>query len=207
MRFVLVHGWGFGPSIFDPLIAELPQQAEIARVDLGFLGDEPHLPGWEDDAVAIGHSLGVMWLLKARPSSFRALVSIQGFDCFSSYVRSAKIAAMRKSLENDPYGLMQIFWRSCGTADVAPPDRLNQARLEEGLDWLMNWDETAVRQALTCPILALASKDDPIVPAKMSEVIWGERLKWSADAGHCLPLRHPAWCAEKITEFAAALPA
>ena len=45
------------------------------------------------------------------------------------------------------------------------------ARLDEGLDWLMHWDARRAKQALTCPVLALAARDDPIVPPAMSEAM------------------------------------
>jgi pimeloyl-[acyl-carrier protein] methyl ester esterase len=56
-------------------------------------------------------------------------------------------------------------------------------------------------------VLALAARDDAIVPPAMSQSIWRERLIWSPDGGHVLPLRHPQWCARHVLEFANSLPA
>ena len=52
--------------------------------------------------------------------------------------------------------------------------------------------------------LALASRDDPIVPLAMSQAIWNE-IVWSEDGSHVLPLRHPRWCARHVLEFGDAL--
>ncbi|MEG6509214.1 alpha/beta fold hydrolase [Methyloligella sp. 2.7D] len=205
MRFVLVHGWGFHPGIFDPLIAHLPDDAEVSRVDLGFVagGGQALSPSdeWPQDAIAVGHSLGVLWLLHERRRNFRGLVSLQGFDRFAAHVGMARVRSMQKALSRDPLSLMQMFWQSCGVPDFAPAEALRQERLAEGLDWLMQWEETEARESLKAPVLALASKDDPIVPQAMSDAIWGDAVVWSAEAGHALPLRHPKWCAEKILEF------
>ncbi|MFD0987683.1 alpha/beta fold hydrolase [Methyloligella solikamskensis] len=205
MHFVLVHGWGFHPGIFDALAERL--EGDVTRVDLGFVSggpDEALGPSdtWPEEAIAIGHSLGVLWLLHERPDSFRALVSLQGFDAFASHIGRAKVAGMRKALKRDPYGLMRMFWKSCGAEPFVAEDALNVDRLGEGLDWLMEWDASAAREAMKAPILPLASRDDPIVPEAMSAAIWRDPVEWADLSGHLLPARHPEWCAERIMGFA-----
>lgn len=205
MQFVLVHGWGFHPGIFDALADRL--EGGVTRVDLGFVSGGPQnavgpSESWPAEAVAIGHSLGILWLLHERPDSFRALVSLQGFDAFASHIGRAKVAGMRKALKRDPHGLMRLFWTSSGMAPFAPEAALDIPRLEEGLDWLMEWEASAVSARLARPVLPLASRDDPIVPAEMSAAIWGDAVEWSAPCGHLLPARHPDWCADRIMRFA-----
>ena len=119
---------------------------------------------WPDDAIAVGHSLGVLWLLKQGEGRFKALVSIQGFDRFCPHVPPSRVAALKRGLERDPAGTMQAFWRSCGAPGFALPEALNVARLDEGLDWLMHWDAREAKEKLECPMLALAARDDAIVP-------------------------------------------
>ena len=87
------------------------------------------------------------------------------------------------------------------------PEALNVARLDEGLDWLMHWDARKAKDELQCPVLALAARDDAIVPPSMSETIWHDAgLTWSPDGGHVLPVSHPHWFARHVVEFARALP-
>jgi pimeloyl-[acyl-carrier protein] methyl ester esterase len=207
MHVVFVHGWGFNAGIWSPLAARLPD-AEITRVDLGFVSGAPASSAvWPEDSIAVGHSLGLLWLLREGRGRFKALVSIQGFDRFCPHVRPARVAGLKRSLARDPEGTMQAFWRSCGAPDFAGPERLNVARLDEGLDWLMHWDAEAAKKKLQCPILTLAARDDAIVPPAMSEAVWGEQnLIWSPDGGHVLPLTHPDWCARHVAEFAHSLP-
>ena len=206
MRLVLVHGWGFHGGIFADFIGHL-EGAEVTLVDLGFVAGGPKgASEWPEDAIAVGHSLGLLWLLERGRSRYRALVSIQGFDCFSCHVAPSRLAALKRGLEREPAGTLQAFWRSCGASGFALPEALNVAKLDEGLDWLMTWDATKARKELACPVLALASRDDAIVPPSMSEAIWGENIIWSPDGGHVLPLKHPRWCARHALEFAHTLP-
>ena len=206
MHFVLVHGWGFHAGIWAEMAKRLPGVG-ITLIDLGFVGGGPaSATDWPEDAVAVGHSLGVLWLLK-QGRSFKGLISIQGFDRFCPHVPHSRVAALKRGLARDPYGTMQAFWRSCGTPDFAPPEALDIPRLGEGLDWLMHWEAEDAKQTLHCPVLALAARDDAIVPPAMTEAIWQERrIVWSPDGGHVLPLRHPDWCARHVLEFAHSLP-
>ena len=59
---------------------------------------------------------------------------------------------------------------------------------------------------LACPTLALAARDDAVVPQAMSEAIWGsDTIRWSETGGHVLPLKRPQWCARHVFDFAHAL--
>jgi pimeloyl-[acyl-carrier protein] methyl ester esterase len=207
MHFVLVHGWGFHAGIWADVIGHLGG-AEVTLVDLGFVAGGPKGEvEWPADSIAIGHSLGLLWLLERGHGRFRALVSVQGFDCFSCHIAPSRIAGLRRGLARNPGETLQAFWRACGASGFAWPDALNAARLDEGLDWLMHWDARAAKAALDCPVLALAARDDVIVPASMTEAIWSETgILWSPDGGHVLPLKHPLWCARHVLEFADALP-
>lgn len=209
MQFVFVHGWGFNGRLWADLATHLPE-AKISHVDLGFVAGGPEAQaGWPDDAddaIAIGHSLGVLWLLKQK-RRFKALVSVQGFDRYCPHVPPVRVAALKRGLARNAQETLGAFWRSCGAPDFASSGALNVARLDEGLDWLMHWDAEGAKKSVRCPILTLAARDDVIVPPAMSEAVWGaETIHWSPDGGHVLPLRHPEWCARHVREFAQSLP-
>jgi pimeloyl-[acyl-carrier protein] methyl ester esterase len=210
MHFVFVHGWGFNAAIWRDLTRYM-RTSEVSYVDLGFVAGGPKAAiTWPSDAIAVGHSLGVLWLLhrageEGRPP-FRGLVSIQGFDRFCPHIPPSRVAGMRRDLHRDPSQTLEAFWRGCGTEPFASPEALNVARLDEGLGWLMDWDETKARAELACPTLALAARDDAVVPAAMSEAIWrSDTILWSDTGGHVLPLQHPEWCANHVLDFAHAL--
>ena len=210
MHFVLVHGWGFNPSIWRDVIRNTGN-AEVTLIDLGFISGGPKATTtWPSDSIAVGHSLGLLWLLhraaEEGAAPFRGLISIQGFDRFCPHIPPSRVAGMRRGLRRDAVQTLEAFWRGCGTTPFASPESLNVERLDEGLGWLMDWDESKARAALTCPTLAIAARDDAIVPAATSEVIWGsDTIRWSDTGGHVLPLEHPEWCANHVLDFAHAL--
>lgn len=204
---MLVHGWGFHAGLWRELVGHLPN-AEITLVDLGFVRGGPRgAKSWPDNAIAIGHSLGAMWLLHEAASGtnpgFRGLISIQGFDRFCPHVPPAKIIAMRRGLRREPAATLTTFWRSCGTEPFAAADALDVERLDQGLGWLLDWDMSVTRSSLACPSLALAARNDAIVPPAMSAAIWDSSiLHWSQSGGHVLPLQEPQWCANHVLDFA-----
>jgi pimeloyl-[acyl-carrier protein] methyl ester esterase len=210
MHFVFVHGWGFNPAIWRDVIGNI-ENAEITLIDLGFLSAGPKdAPTWPSDAVAVGHSLGLLWLLrragKEERPFFRGLVSIQGFDRFCPHIPPSRVAGMRRGLRRDAGQILHAFWRGCGTEPSASPEALNVERLDEGLGWLTDWDESKTKAKLACPTLALAARDDAIVPQAMSAAIWGsDTIRWTDTGGHVLPLKHPQWCAGHVLNFAHAL--
>ncbi|MDJ0514617.1 MAG: alpha/beta fold hydrolase [Methyloceanibacter sp.] len=204
MRFVLVHGWGFNSSIWGPLIAQLGE-AETTVLDLGFVGraNGSEIGEWPENAIAVGHSLGVLWLLRRGGGRFRGLVSIQGFDRYCPHIPKSRVVALKRGIDRDPASTMEAFWASCGAPGFAPSSDLNADRLRDGLDWLIQWDAEDARKSLRCPILSLATRDDVIVPPAMTEVIWGkDNVVWRPEGGHVLPWKSPEWCAAHVVEFA-----
>jgi pimeloyl-[acyl-carrier protein] methyl ester esterase len=210
MHFVFVHGWGFNATIWRDLTGYM-RNSEVSLVDLGFIAGGPKATTtWPSDAIAVGHSLGVLWLLhragEEGRAPFRAVVSIQGFDRFCPHIPQSRVAGMRRGLRRDAYQTVETFWRGCCTEPFAPPESLNVERLDEGLGWLLDWDESKARAELFCPTLALAARDDAVVAQAMSEAIWGaDNIRWSETGGHVLPLKQPQWCANYVLDFAHAL--
>ena len=151
MDVVFVHGWGFDASVWSALVSKL-QNIRAHTIDLGFFQkSDDTAPALPDNAIYIGHSLGVMWLLGNMPQSLRGFISINGFDCFKDHVPPATVLAMQKQLKRNPETLMHDFWANC----AAPPPRIapydfNMERLHEGLEWLKSWDESAALRTLSC---------------------------------------------------------
>ncbi len=201
MTPVFVHGWGFGPSVWDGVRARLPDPG--LAVDLGFFGPEvlPALPA--GPLLAVGHSYGVLWLLKRRPFAWAGLVSVNGFARFpeaSDYpgVPARQLARMIQRFGQDGAAVTADFMRRIGHA---PPafEAADTQRLGEALQNLADWDE---RGAQAGPVLALAGGADPLVTEAMSRAAWGGGLRLLPQAGHLLPLTDPDWCAEMIGAFA-----
>ena len=144
---VFVHGWGFHNGIWHG-VADRLQQYEVHHVELGFLRNTPmSAVALPSNAVCIGHSFGLMWLLKHGPKPMVGLLSVAGFDCFHAHIGTRQIEAMRRGLERDPIEQMERFWQSCGTSNFIEREHYDVAALQGGLGWLASWDERAALRA------------------------------------------------------------
>ncbi len=206
---VFVHGWGFDARLWDSVRSKLAD-FDCDCVDLGFSGKPKgaHTDG-ERQTVAVGHSLGLLWLLHERPFRWRALVSVSGIPRFTKApgyrqgVDSRVLDATIARFAGKPMATVRDFLHYCG-CDAAPAN-IDPARLGEGLRWLRDWDARAALAAEPGPVLALYSMDDAVVPKALSEGIFAARpntrLAAAPDGGHALPLTRPDWCASQIREF------
>ncbi|OIQ87270.1 alpha/beta hydrolase family protein [mine drainage metagenome] len=205
---LFVHGWGFDAGFWQPLRQRLAGIPSVAW-DLGFHGAPARpLPPGDAPLVAVGHSFGLLWLLKERPLPWRSLVSINGFsrftraDDFPQGVAPRLLDRMAARLDQAPAAVYQDFMARCGmdvTAtggmESAATGGLDSARLAWGLSALANWDCRAAP-----PVdLALCGRQDPILPTAMSEALFAPALAKWRDGGHLLPLTDPDWCARQLT--------
>jgi len=200
---LLVHGWGFDASFWAPMRACLDGIETIAW-DLGYFGapSYPPLPSCRP-VVAVGHSLGLLWLLHKRPVAWRTLVSMNGFprfaagDDFSVGVPTRVLDRMIGRFAESPDKVYIDFMIRCGVA--APRTQgLDHQALAEGLKALRHWDGRSRMADLGPGGLALAGRNDPIVPADLTENGFdGMTIRWH-DAGHLLPMQAPKWCADHV---------
>ena len=198
---VLVHGWGFDTGFWTPRLEALPEFPSLS-VELG--SAERSWPA--GPLVAVGHSLGFLWLLRKRPFTWRALVAINGFprftegNGFAPAVAARTLERMISQFERQPRKVVDDFIARCGGA---PPETLDVEQLRRGLGWLRDWDQRQALENEKAPVLALAGRSDPIVPEAMSAAAFdgvaNVSLHWR-DGGHLLPRTDPVWCAERIRE-------
>lgn len=206
---LFVHGWGFDASVWSPLRATLKPDQDSMTWDLGYYGQPAQpVPPANRPVIAIGHSLGVLWLLHHRPLPWRALVSINGFPRFSKSadfpegVPSRLIERMLARLHDTPVEVHGDFLARCGLPAHHHPaaqstNPLDVDALADGLIALRDWDERAGTQI----DLALAGRADPIVSAAMTQASFtGQPIEWQ-DGGHLLPLTAPGWCADRLDHF------
>lgn len=218
VRLLFVHGWAFTPAFWEPVIGEL---ADIPShcLDLGFFGperlDAPHALA-NAPVVGVGHSLGLMWLLRHGKIPLRGLVSLGGFTVFTAMedvpcgVSSTAVKVMRRGLGRDHAAVLETFHRNCGTPPAFRPDfaSARPERLIEGLDWLLTWDERTSLEQSGVPLSALAARDDAIVPPALTSACFAgkaSRLEWLPAGGHSFPLPLAPACARHIRAFLADL--
>ena len=180
MTVVLVHGWGFDPSVWDGVRRALPHGVPVQTLDLGFFGAEPSgLP--TAPALVVGHSFGVQWVLSERPDLAPRLLSINGFARFTAApdfpegVPPRLVDRMLARLRQDPEEVLNTFRARCG---AGPADRSPELdRLTWGLEALRHGDARPAR----CRA-ALAGTADPIVSEAMSRALWGEEINFPSAA-------------------------
>lgn len=203
-RVTLIHGWSYDASIWRdvlPLLNGL--DVEVVEVaDLGFFGT-PALPQpCAAPRIAVGHSMGVLWWLALTDLPWQKLVSLNGFPRFTAApnfpagVAPRVLERMIKRFAVAPAAVLADFHAACGGPGPALP--ADPAPLAAGLRTLGETDGRAALITRSDDVLALASRDDAIVPAALSEAAFGPRLEWIEQGSHLLPLTHPRECARLI---------
>lgn len=223
MQLIFAHGWGFGPDIWREVVEKLDVEMPVSCLDFGFVSlPETVRHDFNQKGIAIlspsalfnscshssqsyitiGHSLGVLWLLKHWHDKCRGFVSICGFDCFVPYIHPRVLMAMRRGLKKDPQRQLEQFWTTCAVDAQKFTYTPNVDSLDRGLFWLQDWNAQEQKLSLNCPKLVLAAQNDQIVAKDMTEMIWGvEGVIWHQTAGHVLPLTAPDWLTLHIRLF------
>lgn len=198
---LLVHGWGLDPAFFTPLAEALGGIRTIRRGPVFAAREE--MPPVSGPLVAVGHSLGLLWLLHERPMAWDRLIAINGFSRFSAAndfpdgVPSRLLRRMSARLSSHPDQVRGDFLERCGLPTDQHPvwNEADAPILADGLRALEDWD---CRDRAGTVDLVLAGRQDPIVGAAMTSACFpSTRIEWQ-DGGHLLPLTDPGWCAEKI---------
>ncbi|MEN4920928.1 alpha/beta hydrolase [Achromobacter spanius] len=204
---LFVHGWAFDAAFWTPLRAELADWPQAVS-DAGYFGPPRH-PELAGPVIAVGHSLGVLRLLRELPSGCAGLVSINGFPRFGAAPDYAGVPArmldrMLKRLSESPLAVVREFRQRCGDESEFAEPRL--AALGRDLEALRDEDQRAALAALPVPLLGLAGEADPIVSAAMTRAAFaghpGQDIHWREQGGHLLPVSDTAWCASRIRDFA-----
>ncbi|MBC2667436.1 alpha/beta hydrolase [Novosphingobium flavum] len=197
------HGWGFDASLWQrvlPLLADLDCRAD----DRGYFAEPREVPR---GAVAVCHSFGTLRALAAPPS--RAIVAINGFDCFTARgdfpgVPARLTQRMAARFASAPEAVLSDFRARC--AAPPPPPIRDEECLRADLAAL---GESDLRRAVTLPVEALHAADDPIVPSAMQAALFARAPALAATTlaagGHLLPLTAPEACAKAIRRAVEAL--
>ena len=198
MNIVFVHGWGSGEFVWKDILPNFEEDYHCTCLNLGFLGEE-NLILPEGKFIGIGHSLGGLWLLKHHPEKMLGFISIASFNCFYKYIPEQIITSMQRNIVKDTTNQITEFWHHAGLDQSGGFKNLRPTKLLEGLGWLSKW-QADIPENL--PTKVLASRDDKIVPARMSQKNWKNHdIEWIDEGGHMLPLTQSEWCTQHIKSF------
>lgn len=207
---VFLHGWGFGPDIWQDWRSEFASVPSVA-LDSGYFGPQRlRLPDNAEGWIGIGHSLGFARLL-GMDVAWRALVGFGAFLRFCSRpgqelgAAPELLDAMLARLSADPADVLSRFLRRCGHKELRPcrPCDEGLVRLRRDLDLLRGID-LEPSPALP-PILLLHAKDDRIVSAGLAQeaqkCLPGARLELLETGGHALPFTRRQDCLPLLRSF------
>lgn len=206
---LFVHGWAFDAAFWAPLAAALDDWPQ-ATFDAGYFGPA-RTPQPDGPVVAIGHSLGVLRLLRDPAPARLGLVSINGFARFAAApdftegVPPRMLDRMLNRLATQPEAVLRDFRQRCGDATAFGMAQVDT--LTRDLQALRDEDQRTALAALRVPLLALAGAQDPIVPAAMTQATFSDAagIRWRDAGGHLLPATDTDWCAQQIRGFVADL--
>ena len=203
---VFIHGWALGPAVWDPIVDLLPGH-ECHVLNLGFKGERQITA--PPNAIIVGHSMGFAWGLDHLSTPWKYGVCLNGFTKFS---RSADFEAgidlrvltrMQTRLKTAPDTVVRDFLTRAGVAD---PDvtGYDLAALSQHLDWLITMDVRAKLAAIDCPVLAISSSQDAIVPQDLTRASFAETaIEWIKGGDHMAPFKNPAPLAARLRSLAA----
>ena len=203
LPLVFVHGWAFGPEIWAPIPAARPHCAS-QMLDFGYFSAPPQTELPQRPFIAIGHSLGALWLLSTMPQYCRGMVLINGFarftasDDFPHGIPPRLLTRMRRRMAAAPNDTVRDFRREAGT-DLPFPGPPNPQRLDDGLHLLLGLDARQGARMAHCPVSCVAGTRDPIAPPALTQDSFAPStaIEWH-DGGHLLPLTHPDACLQAI---------
>jgi pimeloyl-[acyl-carrier protein] methyl ester esterase len=220
LGLVFYHGWGLDAHFWEPLAARLGQFPHVF-FDAGYFGT-PQTPTLQSDHrwVGIGHSLGFACALQTPPAGgWAALVSVAGFTRFCATQSGGEGQARRvvermvRAFALEPQAVLADFLARCNLSACLPAQNAvrSDSVLAADLALLLDIDVQAQWRVLTTqgtshtPVLALAARDDAIVPSALTEATFAQRphtqLVWQAQGGHALGHAHADVCASAIADF------
>ncbi|MCQ8240215.1 alpha/beta fold hydrolase [Rhizosaccharibacter radicis] len=226
IAILAVPGWSFDGSFWGAVRQRMPERrwmcadADVATV----------LSGTGEPVVAVGHSAGVMRLLRQMPREearvagsaagaagrWRGLVAINGFARFTAGpgfpagVPRRMLDRMMGRLPADPEAVVADFRRRCGGEEGAAgpidPDRLlAELTMLRDDDLRREWWSAGV------PRLSIEGGLDPIVGASHArEALPGlgpDARAILPEGGHLMPLQHADWVADRLRAFLSGLAA
>lgn len=226
-ELVLVHGWGFGPGVWQPLLPSLGDPGRVRAVALPGYGtpdfDPAALP---DGATICGWSLGGLLALdwaRQWPDKVARLVLVGTTPRFLTTPDWADgqppelLEGFATSLAADSAATLRRFAALTNQGDerARPVTRqLNRlletglpapAALADGLDRLRDMDLRAIVQTLTQPTLVIHGERDPLMPLAagrwLAEHLPAARLAVIPGTAHAPFLSCPEDFCARLKEF------
>ncbi|MCJ8170345.1 alpha/beta fold hydrolase [Atopomonas sediminilitoris] len=228
-HIALLPGWGFAPSVLQPLADALREQAPNFHVTIYPLPRGP-ADSWlaqldasvPADAWLLGWSLGgqlAQALAAQRGEACPGVISVASNPSFvprdnwPHALPMATLDAFSEGLASAPQATLKRFSVLCaqGATDARDVARTLQGQLDlaehlqAGLALLADMDNRALLQHYLGPQLHLFAGHDALVPAEAAgdllALLPDVEVLLVEDACHALPIECPALLAEAVMQF------
>jgi pimeloyl-[acyl-carrier protein] methyl ester esterase len=224
---VLVHGWGFGPGVWQPLLASLAEHCQVRAVALPGYGEAPFDPAQlPDQAIVCGWSLGAQLVLQwARqwPGKVGRLVLVGATPRFltgpdwPAAQPPALLESFATALGTDPRGALRRFAALLNQGDERARGVTRQltalldsalpeaSALQAGLAQLRDTDLRPALGEIRQPSLVLHGEHDPLMPLAagrwLADHLPAGQLAVVPGAAHAPFLSQPEHFVDRLLEF------
>lgn len=199
-HWILVHGWGYDATAWDPFRAHIPATDTVACVDRGYFGASadatfPSAPGLR---ILVTHSLGQSFMDVERMGMPDIWIVIGGFDRFIDTPAHARpLRRMRTKLDTEPDAVLRDFYARCGEPDRLPKPIQDLPRLASDLERLEHAEAPISIMRQCGKIVILHARCDAIVPIERAERL-GFAVVRHPEGSHALPFNDSPWCWKSI---------
>lgn len=198
---IFVHGWGFDNNIWNEISnEEFFDNHNIHQINLGYIGDK-NIEQKFENPIVIAHSLGVMWAIE-NIKNINKIISFCGFSAFGKFLGQPILTNMKTKLIENIDDEMKQFYQNCGTNYTNP--KFNIDELFNGFELLEKLDTYEKLLNLNSKnIFPFISKNDKIVPFRMSMKIWKNYnpVIFEGQSDHMLPFKNKNWSIEQIKKI------
>ncbi|MDA0938672.1 MAG: alpha/beta hydrolase [Proteobacteria bacterium] len=207
---VFVHGLGLNSDAWSGVFYLLKNHAHCNFIDLGFIKSNEtsnvnEILNLGD--IFVGHSIGLLWILcnLTNCKNAKGIISVASIPCFFQFMQDEALLNMKNGFISDITQSMFSFWNRIGFEGDVTPHRVEDVNLENmqnGIEWLRNWDGRSAIKDTKYKILALASRDDVVVTEEISKEVWGDYdLKFCDNGSHIPHIKNPFWIASNIIKM------
>jgi pimeloyl-[acyl-carrier protein] methyl ester esterase len=228
-HLVLLHGWAMHSEMWGNFTAQLSQHYRVTLIDLPLrnnleiisdeivaaLDEKPfYILGWSlggtvalDIAARYSNRVQGVVLMAANPcfvaTESWSGMSVEVFDAFAEQLHVNPTATLQRFLALQCYGLPQFLKGLKARFSTKSPPEL--ADLETSLMLLKTSDLCSVLAELNCPITAILSDNDALIPVEIGEQMQtlqpNLQLTVVKNAGHIPFITQPENCLNAIHAF------
>lgn len=197
----LIHGWGLGSAVWEPLLPALSARARVHLIDLPGYGEaaddsgdftataQTLIDALPNPVVLCGWSLGGATASFTQRGDWRVAQAPAVVDSFSASARLQPEQTLQRFVALLSQGDNQARATSrelLASLDRGPGPRI--AALDRGLEWLREIDLRPLLPAVTARCLLVHGEKDPLNPLAaaryLAETIANARLEVFGGAGH-----------------------